>query len=445
MPTDPILAIGGLCHFYGAGALRRQILYDLSASVEPGEIVLVTGPSGSGKTTLLTLAGTLRTVQHGSIRIFGRELNGASASQRIEIRKGIGFIFQHQNLLDSHTAIQNVELSLGIWPKLPPGDVRSSCHEALEDVGLGNHNDHFPHELSGGQKQRVAIARALVRKPRILLADEPTASLDRKSGREVVELMQRLVRRQNCAILMVTHDHRILDIADRVLNLEEGRISSFESALTANASRFLTVLTQLQRSSSLADYVHKLSDKQFYDLVQQMSHELQWILDTLELGNREALQALIHQILEAVTHKMKLILAAHQASLFIVDPVLNALYARVAAKLDGDRGPAHVSLDAGTAGRGSRNDETLNLLEPGPASYLDYALRHEKEFSDRRLLCMPVFDRKKNVLGILEIIKRPEDPAFSDSDEKNFSEFAEPLGTILESSLEIALQNRNYA
>jgi len=181
MANEPVLAVSGLSHFYGSGPLRRQILFDVSASIDPGEIVLVTGPSGSGKTTFLSLSGTLRTVQQGSIRIFGKELNGAPPSELIEIRKSTGFIFQNQNLLDSHTALQNVELSLGIWPGMPAEEVRSACREALDAVGLGGHMHHYPQQLSGGQKQRVAIARALVRKPRIIFADEPTASLDRKS------------------------------------------------------------------------------------------------------------------------------------------------------------------------------------------------------------------------------------------------------------------------
>jgi len=431
MSSEPVLAFRNVSHFYGDGAVRRQVLYDVSASVEPGEVILLTGPSGSGKTTLLSLAGGLRTLQQGSIRIFGHELNGASPSQLIETRKGIGFIFQHQNLLESQTAIQNVELSLGIWPELSKDDVRSSCHEALEIVGLGGHKSHYPHQLSGGQKQRVAIARALVRKPRIILADEPTASLDRRSGREIVELMQALVRQQNCAILLVTHDNRILDIADRIFALEDGRISSFESGVAAGASRFLTALSQLQRGGSLLDHIQDLPEKQFHDLVQQMSHELQWILETLELGSREALEALIHQALEAVTQRVKQILGAHQASLFIVDPERSALSSRIAG-----------NMAAGDAGA-PRAGQPLNLQASGTSSYLDFALGHEQEYDQRHLLCMPVFDRKKNVLAMLEMIKRPEDPEFTEADEKNFSEFAEPLGVILESSLEIAHQNRN--
>ncbi len=436
MSHEPILAVTELNHFYGSGTLRRQILFDVAASIDPGEIVLITGPSGSGKTTFLSLAGTLRTVQHGSIRIFGKELNGASQSELIEIRKSTGFIFQNQNLLDSHTALQNVELSLGIWPAMPADEVRSACHEALEAVGLGNHMHHYPQQLSGGQKQRVAIARALVRKPPIIFADEPTASLDRKSGREVVELMQVLVHRQNCAILMVTHDHRILDIADRILSLEEGRVSSFESSL-AGTSRFLTTVSQLQRSGSLIAYVDKLSNEKFQDLVQQTSQDLQWILETIELGSREALQSLIYEILEAVAHKIKVMLGAEKASLFIVNPESSELYSRFV------RNKAAGASDAASPHEPSAADGgILQLLKPGVSSYFDFAFQYEQDHRDGRLLCMPVVDRRGSVLAILEMIKRQEDPAFNEADEKNFADYAESLAVILEASLQIAIQNR---
>jgi len=436
MAHEPILAVSELNHFYGSGTLRRQILFDVAASIDPGEIVLITGPSGSGKTTFLSLAGTLRTVQHGSIRIFGKELKGASQSELIEIRKSTGFIFQNQNLLDSHTALQNVELSLGIWPAMPADEVRSACHEALEAVGLGNHMHHYPQQLSGGQKQRVAIARALVRKPRIIFADEPTASLDRKSGREVVELMQVLVHRQNCAILMVTHDHRILDIADRILSLEEGRVSSFESSL-AGTSRFLTTVSQLQRSGSLIAYVDKLSNEKFQDLVQQTSQDLQWILETIELGSREALQSLIYEILEAVAHKIKVMLGAERASLFIVNPESSELYSRFV------RNKAARASDAASPQEPSAADGgILQLLKPGVSSYFDFAFQYEQNHRDGRLLCMPVVDRRGSVLAILEMIKRQEDPAFNETDEKNFADYAESLAVILETSLQIAIQNR---
>ncbi|MEN9220188.1 MAG: DevA family ABC transporter ATP-binding protein, partial [Thermostichales cyanobacterium GMQP_bins_62] len=218
--------VTGLNHYYGEGSLRKQVLFDIDLQVNPGEIVLMTGPSGSGKTTLLTLMGGLRSVQEGSLKILGKELRGASQRELTRIRRHIGYIFQGHNLLKFLTARQNVQMALELHEEIPPGEVRRRAEQALRAVGLGERLEYFPDKLSGGQKQRVAIARALVSHPQLVLADEPTAALDSKSGREVVNLMQALAREQGCAILMVTHDHRVLDIADRIVHLEDGRLGT---------------------------------------------------------------------------------------------------------------------------------------------------------------------------------------------------------------------------
>src|SRR5438128_173343 len=183
---EPVIQIRNLNHYYGSGALRKQVLFDLTLDIYPGEIVILTGPSGSGKTTLLTLCGALRSIEEGSVRVLGHELNGASQAELVAIRQNIGFIFQAHNLIDALTATQNVQMSLGL-EKISPSAARNRSVEMLKAVGLENRVDYLPDRLSGGQKQRIAIARALVRNPKIVLADEPTAALDKKSGREVVE------------------------------------------------------------------------------------------------------------------------------------------------------------------------------------------------------------------------------------------------------------------
>ncbi len=223
---EPVIAISHLNHYFGEGSLRKQVLFDISLTICPGEIVLMTGPSGSGKTTLLTLLGALRSVQEGSLRILGQELQGARKHQLIQVRRNIGYIFQAHNLLRFLTATQNVQMSLELHPEVPVSDARRRSQEMLTKVGLGERLNYHPEHLSGGQKQRVAIARALVSHPKILLADEPTAALDGKSGREVVNIMQSLARDQGCSILMVTHDNRILDIADRIVTMEDGHLTS---------------------------------------------------------------------------------------------------------------------------------------------------------------------------------------------------------------------------
>ncbi len=220
----PMVQVDGLCHWYGAGEMRRQVLQKVNLTIQPGEVVLLTGPSGCGKTTLLTLVGALRQVQQGSVRVLGQELNGSSRKQRQQLRRCIGMIFQGHNLLRCLSAEQNVQMGSDLLTDLSYRARRDQAREWLRAVGLGDHLDKLPHGLSGGQKQRVAIARALAAHPRLLLADEPTAALDKQSGREVVDLLKRLAREQHCAVLMVTHDPRILDVADRLVQMEDGRL-----------------------------------------------------------------------------------------------------------------------------------------------------------------------------------------------------------------------------
>ncbi len=221
---EPVVGINNLDHFYGQGELRKQILFDINLQLQSGEVVILKGPSGSGKTTLLTLMGGLRSPQSGSLKVLGQELVRAKKSILVETRKNIGYIFQAHNLLESLTARQNVQMSLELHNGLSSQEIKTKTIAILEQVGLGDHIDYYPHNLSGGQKQRVAIARALVSHPKMVLADEPTAALDSKSGRNVVELMRQLAKEQRCTILIVTHDNRILDVADRIIELEDGRI-----------------------------------------------------------------------------------------------------------------------------------------------------------------------------------------------------------------------------
>ena len=183
----------------------------------------MTGPSGSGKTTLLTLVGGLRSPQEGSLKVLGKELSVAQPKDFVLLRRNIGYIFQAHNLLACLTARQNVQMSLELHPEIQE-NLREKAAGILTAVGLEDHIDYYPENLSGGQKQRVAIARALVSHPQLVLADEPTAALDSKSGRDVVEIMQHLAKKQGCTILLVTHDDRILDIADRIVHLEDGRL-----------------------------------------------------------------------------------------------------------------------------------------------------------------------------------------------------------------------------
>jgi len=219
------VSIRGLNHSFGEGDLKKQVLFDNELDLARGEIVIMTGPSGSGKTTLLTLIGALRTVQQGSIRIRGRELCGLSSAQLVDVRRNIGFIFQAHNLFSSLTALQNVRMALEL-KETDVAEMNRRAEEMLRAVGLGERIHYKPQQLSGGQRQRVAVARGLVHLPQIILADEPTAALDKQAGRDVVNLLRKFAKENGTTILIVTHDNRILDVADRIVNMVDGRIIS---------------------------------------------------------------------------------------------------------------------------------------------------------------------------------------------------------------------------
>lgn len=228
----PII-IQNLNHYFGKDKLAKQALFEINLEIQAGEIVIMTGPSGSGKTTLLTLLGGLRRVQSGSLQTLGQELFQAKEEDLVNIRRKIGYIFQAHNLLPFMTAQQNVQMSLELEPKMKSRQAAKIAKSMLGDVGLKERIKYFPENLSGGQKQRVAIARALAPRPKLVLADEPTAALDSKTGREVVNIMHRLVKEQNSTILLVTHDNRILDIADRIIHMEDGRLVNTEKRLAS--------------------------------------------------------------------------------------------------------------------------------------------------------------------------------------------------------------------
>jgi len=241
--TAPIV-VENVGYEYDSGLSKHHVLRDVSLKIEEGEIVILTGPSGSGKTTLITLIGALRAMQTGSIKIFGNELHKASQRALMKTRRNIGFIFQQHNLLEYLTVAQNISMSLSLGLGLSGAKARTRIEEVLDQVGLLAHIDKYPDALSGGQKQRIGIARALANRPKMILADEPTASLDRESGRNVVNLIQTLCREQGASVVMVTHDNRILDVADRIFHLEDGQIQSISAAVASSTSQMLKLLNR---------------------------------------------------------------------------------------------------------------------------------------------------------------------------------------------------------
>lgn len=226
MAWPPAVRAVHLNHAFANGETPTQVLFDINFEISAGEIVLMMGPSGCGKTTLLTLAGALRQVQEGSLQTLGVELRGADEETMIAVRRKLGFIYQSDNLHHSLTAMENVRMALEVHGPEGMTDWKDRCAAILSDVGLWNWRDAYPATLSGGQKQRVSIARSLVAEPRLILADEPTAALDKTTGRQVVSLLQDMARKSGSAVLMVTHDNRILDLGDRILEMEDGRLTN---------------------------------------------------------------------------------------------------------------------------------------------------------------------------------------------------------------------------
>lgn len=224
MTQTNVVTLSNLSYTYGAGALSRRVLDCVSLTLHSGEIVILSGPSGSGKTTLLTLIGALRQVESGSLTVLGHDLAKAKAGEKRATRQKIGFVFQQHNLLKSLTARQNVEMTLEMLDMTDPGKRKNLALQALADVNIRDYADRYPHQMSVGQKQRVAIARATVHQPSLILADEPTASLDKTSGDLVIQHFSHLAKEKNKTVFIVTHDSRIFKYADRVIEIDDGKI-----------------------------------------------------------------------------------------------------------------------------------------------------------------------------------------------------------------------------
>ena len=223
---DSAIAVRQLTKQYEEGTAGTLALRGVDLDVHPGELLLLMGPSGSGKTTLLSIMGCILTATSGSVRIAGREVVGLSEKQLPTLRlEHIGFVFQGFNLFPTLTAGENVELMLDL-KGISQAKAKVRAHELLEQVGLGEKYGAFPADLSGGQKQRVAIARALAGDPGIILADEPTAALDSHTGRNVMEMMSELAHKRGRAVVIVTHDSRVVSFADRIVRIEDGAIAS---------------------------------------------------------------------------------------------------------------------------------------------------------------------------------------------------------------------------
>lgn len=219
-----VIRAAGITKIYREGATELRALSDVDLEIRSGELSLLMGPSGSGKTTLLSILGCILRASSGSLKVLGESVESLPERELPRIRRAaIGFVFQGFNLFPALTTVENVALALDLRG-VGRGAAEARASELIREVGLVEKSKSYPSDLSGGQKQRVAIARALAGDPPIVLADEPTAALDSTSGKNVIELLQRLAHEHGRAVVMVTHDPRVLSYGDRIIHLEDGRV-----------------------------------------------------------------------------------------------------------------------------------------------------------------------------------------------------------------------------
>lgn len=224
--SDPAISVRGVVKDFGARQTRVRALHGITNDIYPGELTYLVGESGSGKTTLISIIAGILYPTEGSVCVFGTEIYGLGENDLVKFRlANIGFIFQQYNLIPTLTAAENASVPL-VAAGMVRGEAVARATETLKQLNIGDLAERLPRQLSGGQQQRVAIARALVHSPRLVVCDEPTAALDAASGRRVMDLLRAVALESDRAVIIVTHDNRIFDLADRILNMEDGRIVS---------------------------------------------------------------------------------------------------------------------------------------------------------------------------------------------------------------------------
>jgi len=429
MSASAPISVQGLNHSFGKGALRKQILFDITTEIPQGEIVIVTGPSGSGKTTMLTLVGALRSAQEGSVRVLGQELRDAKPAILEKVRKQIGFIFQQHNLLGALTAIQNVELGARVTGKISRTELRKRAAQMLDAVGLGDRMHYHPEQLSGGQRQRVAIARALVGEPAMLLADEPTASLDKQSGREVVDRMKFLAREHGTTILLVTHDNRILDIADRIVHLEDGRLSTFTDSVIANNRHMMQMLAENRQKQPIEDVVEALDETGFKEVLQEITEESQRFLEATALASDVAFKSMLARGLSAFTHKLSQLLNAELSSLFLVDG--DSLILKVARDIEVSE-EIRIPIGSGIAGAVAQSGQAINIADAYADTRFNPEVDKQTGYRTRSILSLPVKNQMGEVFAVAQLLNRKDGLPFDLEDEARFASFIESTGVIFE-------------
>jgi putative ABC transport system ATP-binding protein len=356
-------------------------------------------------------------------------LNGANETTLTEVRKRIGYIFQSHNLLEALTAQQNVQMALQIQPTLPQAQHKRLATEALSSVGLEDKMHAHPSELSGGQRQRVAIARALAGQPKLILADEPTASLDRNTGREIVELLQQLARQQSVTVVLVTHDNRILDIADRILTLEDGRLSSLMNAVTSDTRHMMRLLAEDIRKGDLNQRVSQMSQAQFFQMLLEITDETKRMLEIVELLQGDAFESIYQEVISAFAAKAGDVLGAERAVLYFLDSDAQQFWT-YRRNGEGTLQELRIQAASGIASAVVKGGKTLNVADTLSAESYDPVVDGEQS---RTLLAAPVINSRGDVFAVVELSNKRDAHSFTRTDEKQLSEFTTPLGLLLES------------
>jgi putative ABC transport system ATP-binding protein len=224
--ADPAISVRGIVKDFGSGDTKVRALHGIDIDVFPGELTYLVGESGSGKTTLISIVAGILYPTEGSVCVFGSEIYDLSKNALVTFRlSNIGFIFQQYNLIPTLTAAENASVPL-VAAGMKRAEAVDRARSTLDKLNIGQLAERLPRQMSGGQQQRVAIARALVHDPRLIVCDEPTAALDASSGRRVMDLLREVAIQPDRAVIIVTHDNRVFDLADRILDMEDGRIVS---------------------------------------------------------------------------------------------------------------------------------------------------------------------------------------------------------------------------
>jgi putative methionine-R-sulfoxide reductase with GAF domain len=286
--------------------------------------------------------------------------------------------------------------------------------------------------MSGGQRQRVAIARALVGEPSMLLADEPTASLDRASGREVVDRMQMLAKEHGTTILLVTHDNRILDVADRILHLEDGRLSTFTEAVIASTEQLMHTLAESKNRQKLDEVVAGMDEPTFRRMLEDLTRESQHFLQAISRAEDQAYRSMLEQSLRVFTRRVGDLLDAERASLFLVDREQQQLVLHVAQDAP-QAGTIRIPLASGIAGAAAITGRAVRVADAYADPRFNPEVDRATSFRTRSVLCLPLHDTSGNVFAVTQLLNRRDGQPFDENDERHFAEFAGSLGILLES------------